>query len=115
MRSPTLASAAVTPAPTATTTPHGSCPAMVGSVLGAMPVPARGWPFGRRYWWRSDPHIPDAFISSTTSPGPGVGSAKFRVDGPVTREHDAAHGVLLQLRCSAPQEFLGVSVKPLLD
>src|SRR5215472_15866443 len=29
---------------------------------------------GRRYWCRSLPHIPEAFISSTTSPGPGVGS-----------------------------------------
>src|SRR5882762_6773505 len=79
MRSPTLASAAVTPAPTATTTPQGSCPAMTGSALAGMPVPARGRFFGRRYWCRSDPHMPEAFISSTTSPGPGVGSGKVMI------------------------------------
>src|SRR3984893_4072148 len=79
MRSPTLASAAVTPAPTATTTPHGSCPAMTGSELAGMPVPVRGRFFGRRYWCSSDPHMPEAFISSTTSPGPGVGSGKVMI------------------------------------
>src|SRR5882757_7434352 len=79
MRSPTLASAAVTPAPTATTTPHGSCPAMTGSALAGMPVPARGRFFGRRYCCRSEPHMPEAFISSTTSPGPGVGSGKVMI------------------------------------
>src|SRR5882757_632630 len=79
MRSPTLASAAVTLAPTATTTPQGSCPAMTGSALAGMPVPVRGRFFGRRYWCRSDPHMPEAFISSTTSPGPGVGSGKVMI------------------------------------
>src|SRR6266852_1746867 len=29
---------------------------------------------GRRYWCRSLPHMPEAFIYTTTSPGPGVGS-----------------------------------------
>src|SRR3979490_2096884 len=79
MRSPTLASASVTPPPTATTTPHGSCPAMTGSALAGMPVPALGRFFGRRYWCRSDPHMPEAFISRTTSPGPGVGSGKVMI------------------------------------
>ena len=67
---------AATPGPTATTTPQGSCPAMTGSGWPACRWPARGWFFGRRYWCRSDPHMPEAFISSTTSPGPGVGSGK---------------------------------------
>jgi hypothetical protein len=31
-------------------------------------------PLGPRYIWRSLPHIPDAFISTTTSPRPGTGS-----------------------------------------
>ena len=42
--------------------------------IGRQACPVRGWPFGRRYWCRSEPHMPDAFISTTTSPGPGVGS-----------------------------------------
>src|SRR6266850_6083886 len=78
MRSPILASASATPAPTAITTPQGSCPAMTGSGLAGMPEPVRGRFFGRRYWCRSEPHMPEAFISSTTSPGPGVGSGKLR-------------------------------------
>ena len=69
------ASFAVTPGPTATTTPHGSCPAITGLGLAGRPVAlAPPLVFGRRYWCRSLPHMPEAFISTTTSSGPGVGS-----------------------------------------
>src|SRR3954451_21625813 len=72
-RWPIWACAALTPGPIAATMPQGSCPAMVGSVGAARP-PIAAPPLGRRYWCRSLPHIPEAFISTTTSPSPGVGS-----------------------------------------
>src|SRR5438093_1258228 len=53
--------------------PHGSCPAMTGSVAAGSP-PIAAPPFARRYWCRSLPHMPEAFISTTTSPSPGVGT-----------------------------------------
>ncbi len=53
--------------------------------------------FGRRCWCRSEPHMPDAFISTTTSrarPGPGVGSGKVMISRSrfAHRKHDALHG-----------------------
>src|ERR1700733_1282193 len=75
-RWPTLARAGLTALPTAATMPHGSCPAIVG-VLGAASPPVSPPAFGRRYWCKSLPHMPEAFISMTTSSGPGVGSGKF--------------------------------------
>src|SRR5712691_2828166 len=75
-RCPTWACASLTPGPTAATTPHGSCPAMTGSPRLRMPMAAV--PPLARYVCRSLPHMPEAFISKTTSPGPGVGSGKSR-------------------------------------
>src|SRR5579862_8333621 len=75
-RWPICACAAGTPGPIAATMPQGSCPAMVGSDGAASP-PVAPPAFGRRYWCRSLPHMPEAFISMTTSPSPGVGSGKF--------------------------------------
>src|SRR5437763_2955819 len=46
---------------------------MVGS-LGAASPPVEPPLLGRRYWCKSLPHMPEAFISTTTSPSPGVGS-----------------------------------------
>ena len=68
---------------------------MTGSAWRGRPVAWPRWLFGRRYWCRSLPHMPEAFISSTTSPGPGVGSGKFMIStarSPV--KHDAPHGFL---------------------
>src|SRR5271169_3761337 len=73
-RRPMPAILSLTPAPIAATTPHGSCPAMTGSGLTGSPPIAAPPDLGRRYWCRSLPHMPEAFISTTTSPGPGVGS-----------------------------------------
>src|SRR6266404_4221451 len=64
-RWPTCASDGLTAVPTAATMPHGSCPAIVGA-LGAASPPVSPPAFGRRYWCRSLPHMPDAFISMTT-------------------------------------------------
>src|SRR5579883_1094326 len=72
-RWPIRACFSLTPAPIAATTPQGSCPAMTGSGLTGSPL-IEAPPLGRRYWCRSLPHMPDAFISTTTSPGPGAGS-----------------------------------------
>src|SRR5437667_10734734 len=74
MRWPTCAIFSLTPAPIAATTPQGSWPPMTGFGLTGSPPIASPPDFGRRYWCRSLPHMPDAFISTTTSPGPGVGS-----------------------------------------
>src|ERR1700733_3411227 len=74
-RSPIRASFSDTPVPTAATTPQGSWPAITGFGLAGNPVAlAPPLVFGRRYWCRSLPHMPEAFISTTTSSGPGVGS-----------------------------------------
>src|SRR6516164_8830221 len=73
-RCPTRAIFSLTPAPIAATIPHGSCPAMTGLGLTGSPPIAAPPDFGRRYWCRSLPHMPEAFISTTTSPGPGAGS-----------------------------------------
>src|SRR6516165_4746775 len=73
-RWPRRAILSLTPAPIAATTPHGSCPAMTGSGLTGSPPIAAPPDFDRRYWCRSLPHMPEAFISTTTSSGPGVGS-----------------------------------------
>src|SRR4051794_32081365 len=74
MRWPTCAIFSLTPGPIAATTPQGSWPPMTGFGLTGSPPIASPPDFGRRYWWRSLPHMPEAFISTTTSPGPGVGS-----------------------------------------
>src|SRR5579862_5398917 len=50
---------------------------MTGSGLTGRP-PLAPPDFGRRYWCRSLPHMPEAFISTTTSPSPGVGSGKSK-------------------------------------
>src|SRR6185312_3934890 len=76
-RWPMRACFSLTPAPSAATMPHGSWPAMTGSGLTGSP-PTEAPPLGRRYWWRSLPHMPEAFISTTTSPGPGAGSENCR-------------------------------------
>src|SRR6516164_4374401 len=73
-RWPICACLSLTPAPIAVTMPHGSWPPMTGSGLTGNPLMAAPPDLGRRYWCRSLPHIPEAFISTTTSPGPGVGS-----------------------------------------
>ena len=74
-RAPTFASFSETPGPTAATTPQGSWPAITGFGFAGNPVAlAPPLVFGRRYWCRSLPHMPEAFISTTTSSGPGVGS-----------------------------------------
>src|SRR5215472_1269468 len=73
-RWPIRAIFSLAPAPIAATTPHGSCPAITGSGLTGNPPIDSPPVFGRRYWCRSLPHIPEAFISTTTSPGPGIGS-----------------------------------------
>src|SRR6516162_772271 len=73
-RSPMRAILSLTSAPIAAMTPQGSCPAITGSGLTGRPPIAAPPDFGRRYWCRSLPHMPEAFISTTTSPGPGVGS-----------------------------------------
>src|SRR5439155_13073125 len=73
-RWPTCAIFSLTPEPIAATTPHGSCPPMTGFGLTGRPPIDSPPDLGRRYWCRSLPHIPEAFISTTTSPGPGVGS-----------------------------------------
>ena len=76
-RAPTFASLSETPGPTAATTPQGSWPAITGFGFAGNPVAlAPPLVFGRRYWCRSLPHMPEAFISTTTSSGPGVGSGK---------------------------------------
>src|SRR5258705_13959847 len=51
-RWPTCASDGLTAVPTAATMPHGSCPAIVGT-LGAASPPVSPPAFGRRYWCRS--------------------------------------------------------------
>src|SRR5260370_1221889 len=53
-RWPICAWAAGMPGPIAATMPHGSCPAMVGSVATGRP-PIASPPFWRRYWCRSLP------------------------------------------------------------
>src|SRR5712671_6606329 len=73
-RWPMRAIFSLTPAPIAETTPQGSWPPMTGFGLTGSPPMDSPPDFGRRYWCRSLPHIPEAFISTTTSPGPGVGS-----------------------------------------
>src|SRR5215472_8931209 len=73
-RWPTRATLSLTPGPIAATTPHGSCPPITGFGLTGNPPIASPPDLGRRYWWRSLPHIPEDFISTTTSSGPGVGS-----------------------------------------
>ena len=70
--------ARATPAPTAATTPQGSCPAITGPPLRLKPsAAARRRRRGRIC--RSLPHMPEALISSTTSPGPGAGSGNSRI------------------------------------
>ncbi len=70
----------VTAEPTSTTTPHGSWPAMAPAMRLTPPVTAPpGGCGGARYWCRSDPHMPEALISSTTSFGPGEGSSNSRI------------------------------------
>src|SRR5688572_24760371 len=64
-------SARSTPAPTACTTPHGSWPPITGVPPPPSPSPAAAFPVAR-YRCRSLPHIPDALMASTTSPGPGT-------------------------------------------
>src|SRR5260370_26989429 len=73
-RWPTRAIFSLTSGPIAATTPHGSWPPMTGFGLTGRPPIDSPPDLGRRYWCRSLPHIPEAFISTTTSPGPGVGS-----------------------------------------
>src|SRR5712671_4433058 len=73
-RWPTRAIFSLTAGPIAATTPHGSCPPMTGLGLTGRPPIDSPPDLGRRYWCRSLPHMPEAFISTTTSPGPGVGS-----------------------------------------
>src|SRR5262245_37799778 len=88
-RCPTRACASLTPGPTAATTPQGSWPAITGwrDCVGAgpsgpsprprMPIAVLPPP-AARYECRSLPHMPEALISNTTSPGPGVGSGNSR-------------------------------------
>src|SRR5215470_17503355 len=76
-RCPTRACASLTPGPTAATTPQGSCPAITGSPRPRMPIAVLPPP-AARYECRSLPHMPEALISNTTSPGPGVGSGNSR-------------------------------------
>src|SRR2546423_5222628 len=64
----------LTPGPIAATTPQGSWPPITGFGLTGRPPIDSPPDLGRRYWCRSLPHIPEAFISTTTSPEPGVGS-----------------------------------------
>src|SRR6266705_3055105 len=71
-RAPTGAKSAATPAPTAATTPHGSWPAMTGPP-DPRPREAAALPTAR-YGCRSLPHMPEALMARTTSPGPGAGS-----------------------------------------
>src|SRR6516164_3188063 len=73
-RWPTRAIFSLTPGLIAATIPQGSCPPMTGSGLTGRPPIEAPPDFGRRYWCRSLPHMPEAFISTTTSSGPGVGS-----------------------------------------
>src|SRR6266478_3927405 len=73
-RWPTRAIFSLTPAPIAATTPHGSWPPMTGFGLTGKPPIDSPPDLGRRYWCRSLPHMPEAFISTTTSSGPGLGS-----------------------------------------
>src|SRR5437588_6744394 len=73
-RWPTRAIFSLTSGPIAATIPHGSWPPMTGFGLTGRPPIDSPPDLGRRYWCRSLPHIPEAFISTTTSPGPGVGS-----------------------------------------
>src|SRR5262249_57569055 len=54
--------------------PQGWGPPITGFGLTGSPPIASPPDLGRRYWWRSLPHMPEAFISTTTSSGPGVGS-----------------------------------------
>src|SRR5260370_3092630 len=73
-RWPTRAIFSLTSGPIAATIPHGSWPPMTGFGLTGKPPIDSPPDFGRRYWCRSLPHMPEAFISTTTSPGPGFGS-----------------------------------------
>src|SRR6185312_2836637 len=84
-RWPMRACFSVTPAPSAATMPHGSWPAMTGSGLTGSP-PTEAPPLGRRYWWRSLPHMPEAFISTTRRRGgiEGGGSVAARLNGAAT-------------------------------
>src|SRR5262245_25383885 len=76
-RWPVGASASLTPAPRAATTPHGSWPATTGPPWPPRPSAAAALPTAR-YGCRSLPHMPEAFMATTTSPGPGVGSGNSR-------------------------------------
>src|SRR5487761_238252 len=73
-RWPIFACLSLTPGPIAATMPQGSWPPITGFGLTGKPPIDSPPDFGRRYWCRSLPHMPEAFISTTTSPGPGVGS-----------------------------------------
>src|SRR5574341_1565196 len=76
-RCPRRACASLTPGPTAATTPQGSWPAITGSPRPRIPIAVLPPP-AARYECRSLPHMPEALISNTTSPGPGVGSGNSR-------------------------------------
>src|SRR2546427_11441542 len=76
-RWPTLASVSLTPGPTAATTPQGSWPPMTGPLPPPRPRALAALP-AARYGCRSLPHMPEALMAMTTSPGPGVGSGNSR-------------------------------------
>ena len=94
-RWPIFASAGSTSGPIAATTPHGSCPAMVGLGLGGNPVALRGWLFGPAVLVQVGPaHAGRLHLDHDLAGARGRVGERHQFQVLLAGKHDALHGFL---------------------